>query len=377
MRAQFLGVIVVTAAILVGRVCAEEAGPKPRAAPAPDPTAALVKSLPLDPVELAKPPDVTIFIKNINLLACLEKEGLKPLKEVPILKDVDLRVAPGVGVFVHGRYTGERDWAFGGDAARSPWRLTVFEATSMEDATAVMLNMAAWIANTPPKVGPLWEGKPIGEVSLGHFPSPEVSWTTTVFRRGNLAIAVMGRQLGGEPPKVDAARVAAMIDRYLTERPEPRAVEATKRLDIALKGLPSAADKGAADWLIAQKPYALSVDKMPDEAKGGELRFYVERGAITEKDGGALHVTFTAPGKHRLWCYVSDSKGTWVAAGEKELVVEAALGEPEKEGSGQKGTGGWLLWTGLVLGLTLVLVVWVVVRRVRRPAAQKPNGTAC
>jgi len=54
-----------------------------------------------------------------------------------------------------------------------------------------------------------------------------------------------------------------------------------------------------------------------------------------------------------------------------EHIPPPAKVEPQKEGSEQKGTGGWLLWAGFALGLTLVLVV-VFVWRVRRPAAQNP-----
>jgi len=293
-----------------------------------DPTAALVKSLPLDPAELAKPPDVSLFVKNVQVVACLAGEEIKPVGEAPKWEKADQKVGAAKSVPV--RRIRMCDWALGGDAGRGRWTLEIFEANSIEDATAVLLYKAVWIANTHPKPDPRWKGKPIGEVSLGHLGSG--IWGTTVFRRGNVVAVVIGGGFSEEQPLVDAAQLAAILDRYLTERPVPGA--AAKPRDMLLKDVSGDSRGEPATRLMEQQPYELAVDKMPDEAKGGELRFYVERGAITEKEDGTLHVTFTAPGKHRIWCYASDSKGAWIAAGEREVVVEAALGGSEPAAGG-------------------------------------------
>jgi hypothetical protein len=285
----------------------------------PDPTTVLVKSLPLDPAELTKPPGVTLFFKNVQITACLAGEEIKPIGEAPKWAESDQKVGAAKSVRVLRMMC---EWALGGSAVRGSWKLEVFEANSSEDATAVLLYKGVWIANTKPKAAPQWEGKSIGEVSLGHFGSG--IWGTTVFRRGNVVAAVIGGGFSKEQPLVDAAQLAAILDRYLTERPVLGA--AAKPCDILLKDVSGDSRGEPVARLMEQRPYELAVDKMPAEAKGGELRFYVEQGAVTEKEDGTLHVTFTAPGKHKIWCYASDSKGAWVAAGEREVVVEAALG---------------------------------------------------
>lgn len=275
-----------------------------------------------------KPPDVSVFIENAAVLAFLEKEGIKPVGEVEHVERVVIELG---GDYTIRKSMPENEVAPAGDSEKGSWRLYILEADSSEEATMVALHVADGIASALPQVGAQWEGKAIGEVSISHPYRPpgqkeQEIWGTTVFRRGNVAIAICGGTHYVGQPVVDARKLAARVDRYLLKRPDEgltaKDKSALKKLDILMREASGAA-QGPAGRVVEGKSYGLSVEGLPDEAKGKELRLYVEHGEVVRHSDGSLRATFEGEGQRRIHAYAMDADGKCVALGVKEVLVEA------------------------------------------------------
>ena len=155
-----------------------------------------------------------------------------------------------------------------------------------------------------------------------------------MFRRGNIAIAILGGiRVVGQANR-DAAELAAIVDSYLSVRPDEKlnAKESStlKKLKIVLRDAAAEAPKEAADRVVVLRKYDLSVSGIPERARDDELRFYVDHGTITRLPTGGLRIMFHKEGSHKIRCYCIDSQGNCAAWSVKEVVVQAAE-ESEKQ----------------------------------------------
>jgi hypothetical protein len=347
MRAQFLGVIVVTAAILVGRVCAEEVGPKAAEKSGPKTGAA-----PAIKVTIACPKTTIVAGENLEFSVTIHNTSDKDVSTAPLQPFAFLTlhvesegkvIPPGVKVLLS---------HVDPDVALNPGQ------TLKKDR-----DLCTWFPDG------LYAGTL--EVSAEYF--PDRNDRNIVLRSNVVKLVVEARTAEQEKEYQDFVEMQRAGDdgafikcREFLKRHPKSMFEPRVRL-----------------WCAGYPDIIKDIDKI--EELLGEA-FERSSPTRTERTSARYLRARTLEGNGRFkeaLSVLQDVDEPWAATRRRNLQYRVehgpptVKGEPEKEGSEQKGTGGWLLWTGLVLGLTLVLVVWVVVRRRRKPAAQKPNGTAC
>jgi hypothetical protein len=272
-----------------------------------------------------RPPKTGVLIEGAAVLAFLKSEGIMPVKQAR--ERVERLVIELGGDPILKKNVPERTVAPAGRKDKGEWRLYVAEMNSSEEATIIALFMADGISNAMTQVGAQWEGRAIGEFSIGHPREKRESWNTTVFRRGNVAVVVRGGSHREGQPWVDARKLASLVDRYLTKRPdeglkaEKRA--ALKKIEMVVREA-TGGGQGPAQHVVEGKPYGLSVEGIPEAVKGKGLRICVDRGEVVRQEDGTLRVTFEGKGSHEIHAYAMDADGKCVALGEKEVLVEAA-----------------------------------------------------
>jgi hypothetical protein len=336
MKAQVLLVIAVTAAILAGQVYAEEAGPKPSAAPA-------IK------VTIACPKTTIVAGENLEFSVTIHNTS-----------DKDVSTAspqPFAFLTLHVESAGK-----------------VIPSQRKVQLKGYDPNVTLGTGQTLKKDRDLCTWFPLGfyagtfEISVAYF--PDRSDGSIVLKSNVVKVEVQARTPEQEKEYQDFVEMrradsneAFVKYRVFLKRYPKSVFEPRVRLHYA-GGLNLKMDVDQVEQVLGEAFERSSPTRTERNfARNLRVRTLEKNGRIKD----ALSV-------------IQDVDEPW--ADVKRLTLRHRLGiteqgppptegEPRKEGSKQEGTGRWLLWTGLALGLTLVLVV-VVVRRVRRPAAQSP-----
>jgi hypothetical protein len=297
--------------------------------------AKMAKRYSLSPEELSTPLGEVVFVMQNSIVGFLESRGMT---EESKTRTVAVKTVKELQTLGLGGQITETEITLGVDGNKGTVRLTVYEARTSEDATIWFLYISDAISNMKAVVNPTWNSVRIGEIALGHKMPGGATWATTVFRRGNMVVSVLGGRRFEGQLAVDARELAARVDGYLchlrvrpNQKPHGYHLDALGKLEIVLRDAAATASRDLSDRVVTQKEYDLSVSRASDDTRDGELRVYVEHGTSAKTPAGTLRIAFEKAGSWKIHCYRLDAEGNCIAWGVRQVIVGSSQDPPRPE----------------------------------------------